>query len=699
MATITKRLDVAEDKCYHTGSAWTWSTATLRVVFGRYLSTYQKEGMRLRFIGCAIPPGSYIKTGTNLTFNPSASISTVTVKGRITAQKSANAAACASIANYQALRGPDCGGANEDNLLIDSQVTWNPVPAWVHDVGAVSPELQALVQAVVDQAEWTGAAGGYTISIFADDHKGEGDNTDGDMRSIDCLADDANKAVLLTVEYELPPAIATLAATNLSYQIATLNGELTDLRSLPAAKNYGFVWKTGSAGTKPGNVDPSTDPNGYTGWKSDAGSYGVDTWSHNLSGLLTNTTYRVRFCIKTDWGVWVYGDEVTFIFNVTHRISNSNTPGVRKGNVLLEGAKIFVVDLCSETLAKAVTDELGMFVADWYSDSDVVPKICAFCVWDDKATLLTAQGSNKDLLLTAKASDGTHWFPGEHGNDLAIIYEAGAGHDDFEWGANTDSLATSGGPFTWTVGGGACTISTDQAHAGSRGAKFAGHASTSSASIPREAISMKYALSIWGRKPTATGDIYPILHGDGTQAVVVKIDSAEKIWYRNKAGTWVDTGSVITADTWFKLEVRRMNFLMDDVNPVGTYDLYLNDAKIGTSIQMYQSASYNDIFQIHNQDTNTSNHFYVDDVRILPYPLVGFDGTDTVITILVGGTTAAEIKAIIEAHPDVNLMIGATLAEGQDGSGKPGVMAHTHLSGGMYYSDVAHVFITPTDIV
>ena len=75
---------------------------------------------------------------------------------------------------------------------------------------------------------------------------------------------------------------------------------------------------------------------------------------------------------------------------------------------------------------------------------------------------------------------------------------------------------------------------------------------------------------------------------------------------------------------------------------------------------------------------------------------VSVSGADITVNINAGTTTAAQIKAAIEAETThANKMVTVAYASGQDGSGKPAAMTKTSLAGGAYYAAIAHVFVTP----
>lgn len=144
---------------------------------------------------------------------------------------------------------------------------------------------------------------------------------------------------------------------------------------------------------------------------------------------------------------------------------------------------------------------------------------------------------------------------------------------------------------------------------GIRSAKLAGHASTTYITQSLTATT-GYSLFMRGYKETATEYAYPLLHGDGSHVISVRIDGTEKIEYRNHAGTWTDSTGDITADAWFSMEVHDINWTS------ATYDLYLNGTRIVDDAQMYAASSCDDVWRIENDETNVGDDFYIDTVQV-----------------------------------------------------------------------------------
>jgi len=93
-----------------------------------------------------------------------------------------------------------------------------------------------------------------------------------------------------------PPTVVTNSATNVGTLHATLNGEITDTGG-ENADERGFEW-----GTESGSY-----PNSWT----ETGSFGVGSFSHEITGLQPKTTYYYRAKAHNSAG-WGYGDEQTF---------------------------------------------------------------------------------------------------------------------------------------------------------------------------------------------------------------------------------------------------------------------------------------------------------------------------------------------------------------------------------------------------
>lgn len=205
--------------------------------------------------------------------------------------------------------------------------------------------------------------------------------------------------------------------------------------------------------------------------------------------------------------------------------------------------------------------------------------------------------------------------------------------DDFERGVNTDVIGGS-----WTVGSGSATISTDQNYtaltstgtAGTRSGKLAGHAATSSITIPRTAVS-GYAIQLQSYKENATGAVIPIAHGNGTRRIATIINDTEDIRYYTGASVDTDTGFNTVADTWRKIEASNISWTGF------TYHLYENGILIGNSLVMNNDAVATNVLAIYNIDATAGDDYYIDNIIIRnfcsPEPLVTAYGAIEIATI------------------------------------------------------------------
>jgi len=104
-----------------------------------------------------------------------------------------------------------------------------------------------------------------------------------------------------------PPDVNTSGASDIGLTTVTLNGEVTSLED-GSITERGFVWDTTSSG-HPGNVAPASS--GYASYWTEAGSWGIGTFSHGLTSLVEGETYYCRAAAQNSVG-WEYGSEVSF---------------------------------------------------------------------------------------------------------------------------------------------------------------------------------------------------------------------------------------------------------------------------------------------------------------------------------------------------------------------------------------------------
>ncbi len=148
----------------------------------------------------------------------------------------------------------------------------------------------------------------------------------------------------ITIDYvpATAPVVTTSAASGILYDgayKATLNGAVTDDGG-GTIDLYGFVWDTVDEGN-PGNVDPSTPPGAWaSGWKSAAGDYGENSFSHQITGLIKNTTYYFRAAAHNAVG-WSYGTAQSFTTLTDPTVSTSAATNVVTTTATLNGILTF----------------------------------------------------------------------------------------------------------------------------------------------------------------------------------------------------------------------------------------------------------------------------------------------------------------------------------------------------------------------
>lgn len=167
---------------------------------GYNLNDYFKGGCGLRFVNVSIVNYSTI-TAATLTFTAYHSFANNTVRSRITGELVGNSAQFSNLANYQARRGTDVGGAN-NNYRTVAQVTWDSIAAITENAEYTSPSIVSVIQEIINQAEW---ANGNALSLFWDDHEGRSTTTqDLTMRDVYTYDGSSAKAPKLTVTWTEP---------------------------------------------------------------------------------------------------------------------------------------------------------------------------------------------------------------------------------------------------------------------------------------------------------------------------------------------------------------------------------------------------------------------------------------------------------------------------------------------------------------
>lgn len=191
--------------------------------------------------------------------------------------------------------------------------------------------------------------------------------------------------------------------------------------------------------------------------------------------------------------------------------------------------------------------------------------------------------------------------------------------DDFEWGSDGDSLATSGGDITWSVtadGTSRAEIDTAQAYAGTRSARLYRDGTNSPpAAFSQTALTPNEVLCIPAMKDDTSR--YVVYHGNGTYRITVVAFETEVLYYYD--GAYKDTGETVSVDTWFLLEIRNVDWNS------GTYDIYLDGSLAQSGATMEVTSANANIIRIIN--TTGTSECWIDDVQV-SIPAISIPDTD-----------------------------------------------------------------------
>jgi hypothetical protein len=125
-----------------------------------------------------IPQGATI-TAASINFTCALSINNDIVNTEFHGEATDNASTFSTIADYQARRGTDCGGA-DNTSLVKSFVRWDNIDSWTAGTEYQSPDIGIILQEIVNRAGW--AANNYAV-IFWDDHLGRSTESTGTNRT------------------------------------------------------------------------------------------------------------------------------------------------------------------------------------------------------------------------------------------------------------------------------------------------------------------------------------------------------------------------------------------------------------------------------------------------------------------------------------------------------------------------------------
>ena len=244
-----------------------------------------KNGAGMRFLGVTIPNTATISTAT-LNMTAVASLAVNVVNTRIIGEDADNAATFSTLSNFQARRGTEAGGANDD-YITTARVDWDGIGAWTTNTTYASPEIKTVVQEIVSRGGW---ASGNAMVLYWDDYAQRSTAADYCHRAAHTYDSDTTKSPKLYIEYTIPLLVSTSAASSVSNVTATLNGNVDSLLSNNVTLR-GFAWGITSNTTQPINVTP---PASYTTNDTASGNWGIGAFTSGITGLSTGTTYYWR---------------------------------------------------------------------------------------------------------------------------------------------------------------------------------------------------------------------------------------------------------------------------------------------------------------------------------------------------------------------------------------------------------------------
>ena len=169
---------------------------------GRYDGTYNKYGCGLRFAGITIPRGALITAATisGKSYQSAGNPAGANPKTRIRAQAADNPGAFSDQTDFDA-RILTSGAV--DAAKVTAAVAWDDMATWTDNATQTSPDISAVIQAIVNRSGW---ASGNAIVLFWDDFDGR-TATDGAYR---ILRDKENgNPVTLSITYTVRGAAIT----------------------------------------------------------------------------------------------------------------------------------------------------------------------------------------------------------------------------------------------------------------------------------------------------------------------------------------------------------------------------------------------------------------------------------------------------------------------------------------------------------
>jgi len=173
--------------------------------------------------------------------------------------------------------------------------------------------------------------------------------------------------------------------------VVTLHGEITATGVVGDDDERGFVWGLFSF-PDPGNVAPGAS--GYTDNWTEAGSFGVGTYTHDVAGLTLETVYYYRACAHSADG-WAYSDEICF-FVLEDKAYLELRPHLVQSSIRVGGIPTAV------NVGIFYGYSLPIWSTPANQDEQLFYEICAPDRWDGESNIIM----HLDLALAAAGESG-----------------------------------------------------------------------------------------------------------------------------------------------------------------------------------------------------------------------------------------------------------------------------------------------------
>lgn len=149
MTKRTIKIASATDNCrVWDEGGWSLNTTGADITVGYVGAANNKYGGGNRFLELLIPKNSDINSAL-ITFYCRTARTNDNVNSRFTGEKTGNATAFSTLADFQTRRGTIVGGAN-DNFITTAQVDWDNLDDGIVGDPYESPELKTIIQEIVD---------------------------------------------------------------------------------------------------------------------------------------------------------------------------------------------------------------------------------------------------------------------------------------------------------------------------------------------------------------------------------------------------------------------------------------------------------------------------------------------------------------------------------------------------------------------